>query len=44
MRPQLEKVVAEIERVISGKREVIIKILLALLAEGHILLDDVPGQ
>ncbi|MBO4378745.1 MAG: MoxR family ATPase [Clostridia bacterium] len=43
MRPQLEKVVAEIERVISGKREVIIKILLALLAEGHILLDDVPG-
>ena len=43
MRPELQKVVAEIEKVIAGKREVIEKILMALLSEGHVLLDDVPG-
>lgn len=43
MRPEMEKVLAEIERVIAGKRDVIIRILTALLAEGHVLLDDVPG-
>ncbi len=43
MRGELEKVVAEIEKVIAGKRDVIGKILMALLAEGHVLLDDVPG-
>ncbi len=43
MRPEMEKVIAEIEKVISGKRDVITKILTALLADGHVLLDDVPG-
>ena len=43
MRAQLEGVLRETEKVIAGKREVIEKILMALLAEGHILLDDVPG-
>ena len=43
MHEQLENVIAEVEKVIAGKREVIEKILTALLAEGHILLDDVPG-
>ncbi len=43
MHPKLESVVKEIEKVISGKREAIVKILLALLADGHVLLDDVPG-
>ncbi len=43
MREQLENVIAEVEKVIAGKREVIEKILTALLAEGHILLDDAPG-
>jgi MoxR-like ATPase len=43
MREQLENVLAEVEKVIAGKREVIEKILTALLADGHILLDDVPG-
>lgn len=43
MHPQLEKVLVETEKVIAGKRETIEKILMALLAEGHILLDDVPG-
>ena len=43
MRPQLEKVCLEIEKAVAGKRPVIEKILLALLADGHVLLDDVPG-
>ena len=43
MRPEMEKVLAEIEKVIAGKREAITKILTVLLADGHILLDDVPG-
>jgi len=32
-----------VEKVIVGKREAISKILTALLADGHVLLDDVPG-
>lgn len=43
MRPELEQVVQEVEKVIAGKREGIVRILLALLADGHVLLDDVPG-
>ena len=43
MRPEMEKVLAETEKVIAGKRDVIVKILTALLADGHVLLDDVPG-
>lgn len=43
MRQEIEKILLEIEKAIAGKREVIEKILTALLAQGHILLDDVPG-
>ena len=43
MLPELEKVISEIEKAIAGKRDVIEKILTAFLAEGHVLLDDVPG-
>ena len=43
MQSQLESVIREVEKVIAGKRPVIEKILMALLAEGHVLLDDVPG-
>lgn len=43
MRAQLDNVLREAEKVIAGKRDVIEKILIAMLAEGHVLLDDVPG-
>ena len=43
MRREMENALAEIEKVIAGKREAITKILMALLADGHVLLDDVPG-
>ena len=43
MRAELESVSNEVQKVIAGKADVIGKILTALLADGHILLDDVPG-
>jgi MoxR-like ATPase len=35
--------VANIERVIKGKDEVVRMMLVALLADGHVLLEDMPG-
>lgn len=43
MNPGLEEITKEIEKAVVGKREVIQKVLMALLAGGHVLLDDVPG-
>ncbi|MCI0545080.1 MAG: MoxR family ATPase [Actinobacteria bacterium] len=40
---QFQKIVANVETVIQGKREVIELLLLALIAEGHVLVEDVPG-
>jgi MoxR-like ATPase len=38
-----ERITANVERTIQGKEEVIRLILVALVAEGHVLLEDVPG-
>ncbi len=38
-----EKIVANIGKVIIGKEDVVTLLLTALLAEGHVLLEDVPG-
>jgi MoxR-like ATPase len=43
MNKDVLKIVTEVEKAIVGKREVIEKILTSILADGHILLDDVPG-
>ena len=43
MRKEIERVAAEIRKAIVGKDDVISRILAAVLADGHILLDDVPG-
>lgn len=40
---QLDAIMQEMRKVIAGKDDVIRKILAAILADGHILLDDVPG-
>jgi MoxR-like ATPase len=37
------KIVANVEKVIIGKRQQIVLALVAYLSEGHILLEDVPG-
>ncbi len=38
-----ESIVANVERVIQGKRDVIEMMLLCLVSDGHLLLEDVPG-
>ena len=43
MNSRIESIVLNIEKVIVGKREAIIKIICAMLSEGHILVEDVPG-
>ena len=43
MNNKTDTVINEIEKVIIGKREVVERVLMAILSEGHILLDDVPG-
>lgn len=39
----IEKITQNVERVIVGKRSTIELLMVALLSEGHILLEDVPG-
>ena len=34
---------SEIKKVIIGKDDIIEKVLMAILAQGHILMEDVPG-
>ncbi len=43
VRNLVEIVTANVERVIMGKRQAIHSTLLALLCEGHLLIEDVPG-
>ncbi|MCM3705264.1 MULTISPECIES: AAA family ATPase [Cytobacillus] len=43
MHPAIERVLGNIEKVMIGKRDVAELSLVALLAEGHVLLEDVPG-
>lgn len=41
--PVAKKIIANVEKVIIGKRQEIVLALVAYLCEGHILLEDVPG-
>lgn len=43
MNERIEAIVNNIEKVIVGKREAIVKVICAMLCEGHILVEDVPG-
>lgn len=40
---KIDEIQQEINRVIKGKEAVVEKVLTAMLAEGHILLEDIPG-
>lgn len=40
---QAEGICKEVKKVIFGKDEVIRKVLMAIMAGGHILIDDIPG-
>ncbi len=39
----LEAVIEEVSKVIKGKEEAVLRALTCLLAEGHLLIEDVPG-
>ena len=43
MQTKIKSILSEVQKVILGKEEVIEKVLMAVLADGHVLLDDVPG-
>ena len=43
MNPKIEQLINNIENVIIGKHDVIVKIVCAMLAGGHVLIEDVPG-
>ncbi|MCI8539435.1 MAG: MoxR family ATPase [Oscillospiraceae bacterium] len=40
---QVEAIVSEVRSVMVGKDEAVVKTLLAILAGGHILMEDIPG-
>lgn len=39
----VNSIIAEVNKTVIGKRHVIEKVLTAILAKGHILLEDIPG-
>lgn len=43
MNPKMNEILQEIEKVIVGKNEIVEKVLMAVLAGGHVLMEDVPG-
>lgn len=43
MRSLTNEIQREVNKVILGKEDVVRKVLLAILARGHVLLEDVPG-
>lgn len=43
MNKEIETLVKEIKKVIKGKDDIIVEVITAILASGHILLEDNPG-
>lgn len=43
MNRKMNEILQEIEKVIVGKKEIVEKILMAVLSGGHVLMEDVPG-
>ena len=43
MNQKINEILQEIEKVVVGKDEIVEKILMAVLAGGHVLMEDVPG-
>lgn len=39
----LQNIVANVEKVIAGKRDVVEKVLICLISGGHLLIEDTPG-
>lgn len=43
MQGTMEAILNEVKKVVTGKDEVVLKVMLAITAGGHILIDDIPG-
>ena len=43
MQGTIQAVIDEVKKAVSGKDDVILKGMLAIIAKGHILIDDIPG-
>ncbi|MBR6243789.1 MAG: MoxR family ATPase [Ruminococcus sp.] len=40
---QINTILSEVKKAVIGKDQIIIKVLLAILCKGHILIEDIPG-
>ena len=40
---QINSVITEVKKAVIGKDAIVIKVLLAMLCKGHILIEDIPG-
>lgn len=40
---QAIEIIEEVKKVVKGKDEIIEKVMLAILAKGHVLMEDIPG-
>lgn len=43
MRQEIKNILSEVKKVIRGKDEAILLVMTAILAKGHILIEDIPG-
>ena len=43
MQRYAEQVLEQVRKAVVGKDEILVKVLMAILAGGHILLEDIPG-
>jgi MoxR-like ATPase len=41
--PMIREVITDVKKAVVGKDEIIVKMILAIIADGHILLEDIPG-
>ena len=40
---KINTVISEVKKAVIGKDAIIIKVLLAVLCKGHVLIEDIPG-
>lgn len=40
---QINAILSEVKKAVIGKDQIIIKVLLAILCKGHVLIEDIPG-
>lgn len=43
MNTKQSQIITEIKKVINGKDEIISRVLMAFIAQGHVLMEDIPG-